>query len=35
MDASAGRLVLQEGQAGDELCVILHGQVQIMRVLGS
>ncbi len=34
-DAPAGTLVLQEGQAGDEFYVILQGQVEIVRALGS
>jgi serine phosphatase RsbU (regulator of sigma subunit) len=34
-DAPAGTLILQEGQAGDEFYVILHGQVEIVRALGS
>ena len=34
-DAPAGTLVLQEGQGGDEFYVILNGQVEIVRALGS
>src|SRR5919106_159075 len=34
-DAPAGTLVLREGEAGDEFYVILHGQVEIVRALGS
>lgn len=34
-DAPAGTLVLQEGQPGDQFYVILHGQVEIVRALGS
>ena len=34
-DAPVGTLVLREGEAGDEFYVILHGQVEIVRALGS
>jgi phosphoserine phosphatase RsbU/P len=34
-DAPAGTLVLREGEAGDEFYVILHGQVEIVRALGT
>lgn len=34
-DAPAGTLVLREGEVGDEFYVILQGQVEILRALGS
>ena len=34
-DAPAGTLVLREGEVGDEFYVILQGQVEIVRALGS
>ncbi len=34
-DAPVGTLVIEEGQPGDEFYVILQGQVEIVRALGS
>lgn len=35
LDAPSGTLVLREGQPGNEFYIILHGQVEIVRALGS